>query len=949
MAKLLSILILCIFSAFVSANPTFRFGQPVSSFIRAEGTTYRLDNNTEPINYQVHLKTRVDEAKFDFQGEVKITLKFKVESNYVQIHKRQITITNATIKCGSDAEELLLEKMTFNEVTEHLRFNLTKAQPVSTQCVLWIEYNGELREDNEGFYRSSYVNPQGQTRWLATTQFESTDARHAFPCYDEPGMRATFDIKITFGDENYHAISNAEIDSTVNNPDGTRTTTFKQTPLVQPYLIAFVVSDFKFVERNLAGVRVPQKLFARPAAIDAGEGEYGVETGIEILTDQANYFGVPYGLPKMDQISIPDFSAGAMENWGLVTYREELLLYNEDRALSQKKRIAEIIAHEFAHQWFGNWVAPEWWSYLWLNEGFANMYEYYSISRLYKDWDIMGFFIFENHQTAMRADALETTRPMTHYVEDPVSVRNLFDSIAYDKSGSVLRMIQHSLTDDLFKKGLNYYLTERGLKAANSDHLAAGLQKAVDEAKPAQIPAEITMKRLIDSWSLKAGYPLVTVTRGDDNKLTFTQTKFSYKVNTTVDGDWLIPINYATASKPWFNDTKPVAWMTGKTMSHTIQGSTTDDWIVVNLQETGFYRVDYDEKLWQLIINKLKSPQFEEIHEFNRAQLVDDVLNLARANIQKYPAVFTLLEYLEQEKNFVPWASASNGLGFLDRQLLGSGSYEYFQRFVGKLVAPLYAKLTSHDGGPNERLADKTARTIAIDWACRTGDAKCIAETRDRVQQVIQNSTLEIEPDVRYNIYCNGLRQATETDYNAIIERLKKETDQNERTILLNALGCIQVSDIQKKYLDASIDRANPVGLRVQERNRVLQSVYSNGQTGLENSIEFLEKNHAAVQELYNPPSPVKNNAIRMSERVTSPELNEKFEKMMNTLVAGKYFTAEEKDKVMETPKENLAWIEENEKEISEFFANYFKNNANVSVVSTVFLSVLLAFTYLLQ
>lgn len=461
------------------------------------------------------------------------------------------------------------------------------------------------------------------------------------------------------------------------------------------------------------------------------------------------------------------------------------------------------------------------------------------------------------------------------------------------------------------------------------------------------------MKDLIDSWSTKSGYPLITVTRNDKNEITFTQTKFSFKVDADADETWIVPINMATATDSDFEETKPALWLTKKT--ETLKPAekdpkwTEEDWVVVNIQETGFYRVNYDDKLWEQIVAKLKTDKFTDIHEFNRAQLVDDVLNLARANIQKYQAVFTLLEYMKNETSFVPWASASSGLRYLQRQLLGTKSYDHFNHFVKDMVAPLYEKLGSHDKEDKEKLADKHARTIAIDWACRTGDETCIKDTQDRVRKVIDDPTQEIEPDVRYIVYCNGLREATDEDYEAILKRLGAEDDQGERTILINALGCIQSSDIQKKYLESSINDKHPVEYRIQEKTRILQGVYASGQTGLENAMEFIGKNHKAIQDKYSPPSPVKNTVIAMSERITTTELNVKFEELMETLTKEKYFTEAEKKKVLETPQENIAWTAANEGEILSFFNEYYKGAANVPVLSTLFLGIFLVIGYLLQ
>lgn len=484
--------------------------------------------------------------------------------------------------------------------------------------------------------------------------------------------------------------------------------------------------------------------------------------------------------------------------------------------------------------------------------------------------------------------------------------------------------------------------------------MAEALQKAVDEV--ADFPEEIKMKDLIDSWSLKAGYPLIEVSRDDNNNITFKQSKFSYKVEKDDDSTWIIPINMATASSPSFDDTEPVIWLTKE--SETIQpvepepepeafSWTTDDWIVVNIQQTGFYRVKYDDRLLNQISTKLKSDKFDEIHEYNRAQLVDDILNLARADMKDYGSTFRFLEYLSRERSFVPWSSASSGFAYLQRQLLGTQTANYFNRFVRDLVSPLFDELGITDGEGEEGLDVKHARIVGINWACGTGNEKCISETKASVKKVIDDPEQEIEANVRSVVYCNGLREASEEDYNKILERLQNEKDQGERTILINALGCIQNSDIQKTYLETSIADENPY--RQQERHLVLQAVYSNGQTGLENSIDFVNEHYEKIDDTYDGISPLKGIIPRMSERVTSEGLNQKFEEMMTTLTTAKYFTEEEKDKILETPQENLEWIVANEGEIRSFFTEYYKDAATVPLVSTLFLGVLLVIGYLLQ
>ena len=311
-----------------------------------DGKEYRLPNNTYPINYNIQLETNVHKGDFAFNGKVRIHIKVVNASKTITLQTRQITLIN--IKLMNIDMSILTANATYTETidTEFLIID-TPDLMVDQELYVEIDYTAILRDDEAGFYRSSYKNLAGQTVWLAVTQFEQTDARHAFPCFDEPGIRATYDVQIKH-DKSYNAVGNTKSKGRVTVA-GTNyvTTSFERTLPMQTYLVAFLVSDFTYIENNDETLR--HRVYAKKQSIDAGDALYALENGELVLRKMEQHFGVPYSYTKMDQVAVPDFAAGAMENWGLVTYRETGQLWNnETNTRRQKEGILTVIAHEFA-------------------------------------------------------------------------------------------------------------------------------------------------------------------------------------------------------------------------------------------------------------------------------------------------------------------------------------------------------------------------------------------------------------------------------------------------------------------------------------------------------------------------------------------------------------------------------------------------------------------------
>ncbi len=365
-------------------------------------------------------------------------------------------------------------------------------------------------------------------RWIATTQMQPTDARRALPCFDEPAFKSVFDVEIIHR-ANTSALSNG-IERVEKEPIGDNgrwvVTKFKRVREMSTYLLAFVVSDFHYKEATTKN-GVLFRVWSRPEAVE--NTMYALKAGVDILNYFEEYFDFDYPLEKQDMMAVPDFAAGAMENWGLILYRETALLFDPLlNSASNQQRVAVVVSHELAHQWFGNLVTPEWWDDLWLNEGFASYVQYLGVDNIEPNWQMKLQFLVEELQPVFTEDALGTSHPVRVPVGAPSEINEIFDSISYEKGASIIRMLDNILTEDVFKEGLNYYLTERAYGNANSDDLWTVLTYA-DEDK-----GKNDVKKIMDTWTLQMGYPYVSFTR-NGKTLTAMQKHFLNNPNSTVE------------------------------------------------------------------------------------------------------------------------------------------------------------------------------------------------------------------------------------------------------------------------------------------------------------------------------------------------------------------------------------------------------------------------------
>merc|ERR1712223_1454284 len=491
---------------------------------------------------------------------------------------------------------------------------------------------------------------------------------------------------------------------------------YEQSVKMSTYLVAFVVSKFKYKETETTGIPpVRFRIWSEPSSLD--QTDYARDIGPKILKFFEDYFSVPYPLPKQDMIAIPDFSAGAMENWGLITYRETALLFKEGvSAASNRQRIAIVVSHESAHQWFGNLVTPSWWTDLWLNEGFASYVEYLGVEAVQPELKLLDQFIYLDLQSVLKIDALETSHPISIPVGHPDEINEIFDRISYAKGASIIRMMDHFLTRLTFRKGLSNYLEAFKYDAAEQAH------------RDGTLPNDLTVKIIMDTWTLQMGFPVVNVHRNyNDNSATVSQERFLIsKSENNPDKHnymWWIPLTYAEAGGD-FENTKNNLWMSDTEKSKKISDlPNADKAVIFNVQETGYYRVNYDKQNWELIIKQLNEDH-TKIHVINRAQIIDDAINLARSGLLDYTIALGVTSYLSKEVEYIPWAAALSGMGYLSRQLKRSPAYGSYKKYMRNLVDPLYNRVGYYSQSEEQPL-DIFLRKLAISWSCSLGNMDC--------------------------------------------------------------------------------------------------------------------------------------------------------------------------------------------------------------------------------
>ncbi|KAJ6643780.1 Aminopeptidase N [Pseudolycoriella hygida] len=917
---------------------TLADAQNVKVGVEQETISYRLPNETFPEHYEIHLTTNIHEGNFTFTGRVEITLVTREETSVIVVHARQLTITGVSLwNTLGTPTEIGTHPVEYDVVTEFVTVRLLNGVLESNQkFLLSIEYNGELREDNLGFYRSSYRDANDQLVWLAATQFAATNARHAFPCYDEPHIKATYEIYITH-DSSYSALSNYPLFENIDNIDGSVTSRFcscniHQSIQFSSYIVGFVIAKFDYtISERTNEDDIEYRVYSRPEAVN--NTKYALGLVKELLDVIQETVKVDYVLPKLYQVALPDFYFNAMENWGLITYREERLLFDEQSApYTNRIENSRTMAHEVAHKWFGNLVTHNWWSFVWFKEGFARFFEQYAFGRIRPEWRIEDLFVLTDVQNALFTDSLFSTRQMTLYKESPSDILALYDNIAYAKGGSFLRMFYYVLGEEAFFRAVTELLNTAKFRATNEDELFGIFANATGESD------------LIDtmrSWTHQAGYPVVNVNRNyQDGTFTLTQRKFNLIPGDdagTEDFAWSIPFNFFTGgkneslvvTKGFFSEESDAL-----TVEQSSQNWSSENWIILNHRETGFYRVNYDEPNWNLIISELNEGNFKFIPVMNRAQLIDDAFNLARANKLSYRIPFRLIEYLKNETDYIPWMTTLNALSHINRFYVTSENYELFKDYLTKLIDTLYNRVLLEDL-QDEPIINKYARTLAINWGCELDLSWCKAFVIQTMNVHAIYGTV-IEPNLRSAVYCSAVRYDSFYFSQLYLDFLSTK-DQTERKLIINALGCSNHSTALEYNLLTIFNNTN---FHLQEISPYFTSVYSGGPLGMMavmKSIRSFMLRYSA--EEINKKVGFGGIILGMAQRTTTEELRNEFAALLEEMLSFGLIGSSTVETAQKYVKMNSDWLIYSDAAIKDYLVNDYYGIGHATTNSRSYVS----------
>ncbi|KAL6295988.1 hypothetical protein ACE6H2_004130 [Prunus campanulata] len=759
----------------------------------------RLPKFAVPKRYELRLKPDLTTCKFG--GSVSVDLDIVADTQFIVLNAAELSVDAGSVSFTHRDSSKVFKPSKVEAFQEDgiLVLEFGETLPIGPG-VLAIGFEGILNDNMKGFYRSTYEH-NGEKKNMAVTQFEPVDARRCFPCWDEPAWKAIFKITLDGVPSELVALSNMPI--LEEKVDGhLKTVSYLESPIMSTYLVAVVIGLFDYVEDHTSdGVKV--RVYCQVGK--ANQGKFALYVAVKTLELYKEYFAVPYSLPKLDMVAIPDFSAGAMENYGLVTYRETALLFDEQHsAAANKQRVATVVAHELAHQWFGNLVTMEWWTHLWLNEGFATWVSYLATDSLFPEWKIWTQFLDELTD-GLKLDGLEESHPIEVEINHAAEVDEIFDAISYRKGASVIRMLQSYLGAEVFQRSLASYIKKHASSNAKTEDLWAALEEGSGEP----------VNKLMNSWTNQKGYPVISV-KVKDQKLEFDQTQF-YSSGSQGDGQWIVPItlccdsydvrkSFLLQSKSETLDIKEFLGCSVATGCGCAsnKNNAVYSWIKVNVDQTGFYRVKYEEELAAALRNAIEKKHLSSTDRFG---ILDDSFALSMARQQSFASLLTLLSAYREELDYTVLSNLIT-ISYKLARIAADAVPELLdlinQFFIGLLQYS--AEKLGWQPKPGESHLDAMLRGDILTALAVFGHDQTIDEASRRFHAFLDDrNTPLLPPDIRKAAYVAVMRRASafnRSGYESLL-RVYRETDlSQEKTRILGSLATCPDPNITLEVLN---------------------------------------------------------------------------------------------------------------------------------------------------
>ncbi len=861
---------------------------------------HRLPDTVRPEKYSIELRPNL--KAFSFDGSESIRIQVARPTKTIALNAEGLEVREATVS-SSKGGSRPATSIDFDSKREVLQLNFAESIP-SGPATLRLSFSGTLNDELAGFYRSRYTMSDGKQGYMAATQFESTDARRAFPCWDEPGAKATFEVSLVVP-EGMTAVSNTPPIDEKDLGDGTRLVRFAETPRMSTYLLAFAVGPLDSIEgKARRGTKLG--VWALPDRI--GHSRWALDEAIRILDYLNDYYGIPYPLEKLDHIALQDFAAGAMENWGAITYRERILLFDPATSSAQTRQtIVEVIAHETAHMWFGDLVTMAWWDDLWLNESFASWMGAKTTGALHPEWKMWTQFLEEDIVRGLALDGLKSSHPIEVPVRDPAEIREIFDDISYSKGASILRMLEQFLGEATFRRGIRDYLKAHAYGNARTEDLWRALTAASRQP----------VRALMGSWTRQTGFPLLDVQvkrTGGSARVGLTQSRFLYSDILGPSKDrtrWKVPVRIARAGQK-----KPVSFLMEKKTETRPLGrsrrSSEKDWIKVNAGQSGFYRVNYPSEEWDRLRRAVEAG---ELGTEDRSGLQNDAHALMRAGYLPATTLLDLTAAYRGEDDATAWRLIAESLHDVETLISDTRYLEKFDAYGRELFRPA-GERSGWDPKPGEGHLDALKRSTILSRLGHHSYRPVLAEAGRRFARYLKDPAT-LHPDLRGVVYNLVGQQADQATYETLWELQRKAALQEEQVRLLMALS----NPRDERLLQETLRRSLTDAVRSQDAVLVITSVAaSRPSVGRDLAWSFVKDNWDELYRRYAESGFLIRRLVQIAQEFTTPEAVKDVERFFRGREAPEVRRAVQQ--AIEKIRVNAAWLKSNGKALERWFAS---------------------------
>ncbi len=736
---------------------------------------YRLPRHVEPTRYDLEISPDLERATVS--GHERIAIEVKEATRRIVLNAAELEISAVSVRSG-DAE-VAVTAYALDEDEERLTIDLGEDVPAG-RSELEIDFSGILNDKLQGFYRSTFKDADGAERIIATTQFEATDARRAFPCWDEPDRKAVFGITLVI-DPALAVFSNSPEAERTGRPDGRVAVRFTDTMVMSTYLVAFVVGplvatapvDVDGVELRVVHVPGKEELCG-----------FAQEIGAYSLRFFAAWFNIAYPGDKLDLIALPDFAAGAMENLGAVTFREQLLLLDPATATQvERQRVADVVAHEIAHMWFGDLVTMRWWNGLWLNEAFATFMEMLCVDDFRPEWNRWVAFGL-SRGGALATDALASTRPIEVPVASPEEAEDMFDVLTYDKGAAVLRMLERYLGAEEFRNGIRQYIAAHAYGNAETTDLWDGIETATGQP----------VRSIMDSWIFQAGYPLVSVGEGGGGRIHLDQQRFMLSGSDSDPTQWSVPLLLRASVNGVEGEHRVL--LDARHADLDLGGK--PDWVIANAGGSGFYRVRYDAALAGALRSDLG--RLDALELFN---LVSDTWAAALGGQGDLSDLVELLRLLRGDEDPAVWALASSALDFIHRVADAEGKTAV-EAFVRQVFSPAFAE-AGWSATPGEPETRGTLRATLLATLGTTGADPDIRRRAVSLHDQVLQDRSAADADLAGALVNIVAAVGGEEQYQQVLGRFQTAATPQEEVRYLYALAGFRHEDLVRRTVQMAL------------------------------------------------------------------------------------------------------------------------------------------------